>query len=52
MSSFLNPVFLSKIIKSHLTDANRIWKYDSEQLKKYQDKAIRKIVKYAYTVPL
>ncbi|MCK4365176.1 MAG: phenylacetate--CoA ligase family protein [Thermoplasmatales archaeon] len=52
MSSFLNPIFLLRIVKSYYTDVNRIWKINNEQLKKYQDKCLRKIVKYAYNVPI
>jgi len=33
-------------------DINRLKKFDGEALKKYQDKAFKNIVKYAYTVPL
>ena len=52
MSHFKNPIFLLKIAKSYFTDVNRIWKIDNKQLKKYQDKSIKKIVKYAYSIPL
>ena len=52
MSSQANPVSLIRLAKMYLSDINRIWDYDEKQLKKYQDKQFRKIVKYAYTVPL
>jgi len=52
MNPFLNPIFLCRILKGHLIDVNRIWRIDINELRRYQDKAIRKIVKYAYTVPL
>ena len=52
MNPFRNPVFLLRIAKSYILDVNRIWYCNSKQMKKYQDKALRKIVKYAYTVPL
>lgn len=52
MNPFRNPVFLLRIAKSYILDVNRIWYYNSKQMKKYQDKTLRKIVKYAYTVPL
>lgn len=52
MNPLLNPVFLGKIAKSYLFDINRLWKQNEEQIKKYQDKSLRNIVKYAYTVPL
>ena len=52
MNPFLNPIFLSKLFKSHFIDLNRIWHVNLEQLRKYQDKAIRNMVKYAYNVPV
>jgi len=52
MNPLLNPVLLGKIAKSYLFDINRIWKQNEEQIKKYQDKSFRNIVKYAYTVPV
>ena len=52
MNPFLNPIFFSRIVKSHFFDVNRIWHINLKQLRKYQDKALCKIVKYAYTVPV
>jgi len=52
MNPFTNPIFLLRIAKSYLSDVDRIWHIDSKKLKQYQDKAFRRIVKYAYTVPL
>lgn len=52
MDPFFNPVFLSRVLKSYLFDINRIWRMDTEKMKKYKDKAFCRIVKYAYTVPL
>ena len=52
MNQFLNPALLVKIAKSYLSDVDRLWRYNYEQLKNYQDKALRKMVRYAYTVPL
>ncbi len=49
---FTNPVFLLRIAKSYLSDVDRIWRIDNKQLKQYQDKALRRVVNYAYTVPL
>lgn len=52
----INPLFNPQnslpLLKAYLTDANRIKKLNPEQLKRYRDKAFRRIVKYAYTVPL
>ena len=35
-----------------MTDIDRLWKIDEKKLRKYQNKAIRDMVRYAYTVPL
>jgi len=52
MSSFYSPVFLSKVLKSYLFDIDRLREFNNEELRKYQDKSFRKMVKFAYTVPL
>ena len=52
LSPFYNPVFLTRLLKSYIVDINRVWNLSSKQMMKYQDKALRKMVKYAYTVPL
>lgn len=52
MSYFVNPVFLLKLAKNYLSDIDRLWNFNEEKLKKYQNKVFRKIVKYAYTVPM
>jgi len=52
MNPFYNPMFLSKILKSYLFDINRLRRLDEQKLKKFQDKKFKKIVEFAYTVPL
>ena len=52
MKSFHNPIFLSWILKTYLSEINRLKKFDEEKLKKYQVKQLKNIVKYANTVPL
>jgi len=52
MNPFLNPYFLSKTIKSYIFDTNRLRRIDVKNLEKLRDKNLRKIVKYAYNVPL
>ena len=52
MSSLYNPVFLGKIAASYLSDVDRVWRLSEEEIRKYQDKCLRKVVKYAYDVPL
>ena len=52
MNSFYSPIFLSKVLKSYLFDINRLGNLNDEKLRRYQDKHLRKMVKFAYTVPL
>ena len=52
MKPFVNPIFLLKLLKSYMVDINRVWNLSQEQMRKYQDKALRRVIKYAYTVPL
>jgi len=52
MNSFNNPTFLLKVLKSYMVDINRLRRYDNEKLNKYRDKRLKKMVKFAYTVPL
>jgi phenylacetate-CoA ligase len=47
----ISPRLLTKLAKSYLLDIDRAWR-DIEKIKKYQDKQIRALVKYAYTTPL
>jgi len=46
-----NPFFLGKIAKHYFYDANLVWTMNEKQMRTYQDKLLRRIVKYAYTVP-
>ena len=52
MNPLLNPITLSKVIKSYLTDADRIWKCSKEKLERYRDKAFRRILKNATKIPM
>jgi phenylacetate-CoA ligase len=52
MNQFINPILLVNIAKSYLSDINRLWKLNYEQLQRYQDKKLRKMIRYAYSVPL
>ncbi|MCK5635778.1 MAG: phenylacetate--CoA ligase family protein [Thermoplasmatales archaeon] len=52
MNPFYNPIFLLRVLKSYLFDINRLKRLNNEKLRKYQDKRLRKMVKFAYTVPL
>ena len=52
MNSFYNPIFLSKVLKSYLFEIDRLRKINDEELRNYQNKQIKKMVKFAFTVPL
>jgi phenylacetate-CoA ligase len=52
MNPFYNPVFLGKILKRYLVDIDRLKRMNEQQLQRYQDKQIRRIVRFADTVPL
>lgn len=52
MNSFNNPIFLLKVLKSYLVDIDRLRRLNDDKLRRYQDKRFKKIVKFAYTVPL
>ena len=52
MNPFLNPVTGIPFLKNFLFDAQRLRKFSPEKINKYRDKALRRIVRYADTVPL
>lgn len=52
MNPFLNPIFLSKILKRYLFDIDRLRNFNENDLRKYQNKQFKKIFQFAYTVPL
>ena len=52
MNPLINPFNSLPLLKSYLFDSARLKKFRPEKMKKYRDKALRKIVKYAYSVPL
>ncbi len=52
MNPFYNPVFLSKILKSYFFEINRLKRLNDKQLQIYRDKQVKKIINYAFTVPL
>ena len=52
MNSVYNPLFISKILKTYLVDIDRLKKLNAEKLRKYQDRHLKKMIKFAYTVPL
>lgn len=52
MNPFMNPIFAARLLRHYLTDIDRAWKKDADEIKRYQDKALRGVLKYAYRVPL
>jgi phenylacetate-CoA ligase len=52
MNPFLNPINTFSFLKNYFSDISRLNKLGPEEIKKYKDKSFKKIVKYAYTVPL
>lgn len=52
MNPFYNPVFLSKILKRYLVDVDRLDRISQESLRRYQDKRLRRLVRFATSVPL
>ncbi len=52
MNPFINPSFLYKLAKMYLSDINRLWNFNEEKLKNYQNKMFRRMLRYAFTVPL
>ena len=52
MRYLFNPIFISKIIKTYFFEIDRLWNLNEKQLRIYQDKMLRKMVRYAYTVPV
>ncbi len=52
MNQLFNPFISLPLLKEYILGPRRIHRLKPKQLKKYQDKSFKKIVKYAYKVPL
>ena len=52
MNQLFNPIFISRILNSYFLEINRLWKLNEEELKIYNNKQFRKMVNFAYSVPL
>jgi phenylacetate-CoA ligase len=52
MNPFYNPIFLGKILKRYLVDVDRLDRISDESLRRYQNKQLRRLVRFADTVPL
>lgn len=52
MNPFYNPMFLGKILKRYVVDLDRLDRISEESLRQYQDAQLRRLVRFADTVPL
>ena len=52
MNPFYNPSFLSWLLKTYISEIDRLRKLDEKALRKYQGKCLKNMVKFAYSVPL
>ena len=52
LNPFYNPFFLFRVLKSYLVDINNLRRFNDDQLRHYRDKKFRKIIRYAFTVPM
>ena len=52
LNPFYNPYFLLRILKSYFFDINNLRRFDDDKLNSYKDKKFRKIIRYAFTVPM
>ena len=52
MNPFLNPRIAIPFLKNWIVDPGRMERKNLKQLQRYKDKVFKKIVKYAYTIPL
>jgi len=52
LNPFYNPFFLLKVLKSYLIDIDNLRRFNEDQLARYRDKKFRKIIRYAFTIPM
>jgi phenylacetate-CoA ligase len=52
MNPFINPITGFPFLKHFFLDPNRINRLNKKQIERYRDKAFRRIIKYAYSVPI
>jgi len=52
INPFFNPIFSFRAILSYIINVDRLSRISPKKLRRFQDKKLRKAVKYAYTVPL
>jgi phenylacetate-CoA ligase len=52
MNPLSNPLFLLRLTHNYLNGVDRLKKKSEKEVRDYQDKYLKKIVRYAYNVPL
>jgi phenylacetate-CoA ligase len=52
LNPFYNPFFLLKVLKSYLIDIDNLRRFDDYQLDRYRDNKFKRIIQYAFTVPM
>ncbi|MFO8133484.1 MAG: hypothetical protein R6U10_06110 [Thermoplasmatota archaeon] len=52
MNPFLNPAFALRMLIRYLGDPGRAWRATPEQLRRYQNRVLRRTIRYAWKVPL
>ncbi|MCK5344568.1 MAG: hypothetical protein KAR20_14240, partial [Candidatus Heimdallarchaeota archaeon] len=52
MNSFYNPLFLLKVLKSYFFDIDRLDNLHEDELNRFRDKQLRRVLRFADTVPL
>ncbi len=52
MNPFLNPAFALRMLIRYLRDPGRAWRVTPEKLRRYQNRALRRTMRYAWKVPL
>jgi len=52
MTSIMNPVVAYHLLKGYFIEENRVWRYSREKMDAYRNREFRKIVRYAYDVPV
>ena len=52
MNPFLNPAFLSRIAKGYFFDISRLQRLSNDQLNRFQNKQLRKMIDRAFCVPI
>ena len=48
----MNFLFMRKVLKNIIFDPGRLKRLNQKQIEKFRDYALKKMVKYAFTVPL